>query len=474
MGTSNDANDEWIELYNDGATQDLSGWTLVALDGQPNISLSGAIGAGEYFLMERTDDSTLPNVAADLIYSGALGNEGETLELRDSGGVLIDTVSGSEGWNIGGDNTSKLTLQRSGTSWVTAEGTPNAGESNSTQGQSNEIQTSNTSSGGSSGGSSSKKASSTGVPQKKEPSLTIELGEDVFSIAGAPLTLRAQVHDENGPIERAVVTWNFGDGTTDTGYETKHTYKFSGEYVVKVRVTGTGKRDHLVAEDRVVARVKNMQVSITHADLYSIELTNSSTRDVDLSGYTLASGKRYFRIPEDTVLLAQATVRFPTSATELMVRDARGVGLFYPSGVLAVRGGTGATSTAKRPQVVGVQNVRNEHERTLTLGETVAEHEVSKVIEPTSKIFGASVPSTLEQAELTANVVGVPTADHLSRTWWYVAGLVALIAVAGAGVVLLRREEHDIALAYDIIDMDDDEQNDTPLEPRGTSTVRKH
>lgn len=81
MGTTTSANDEWIELLNTTAAPvDLTGWTLAADDGTPSISLSGSIPAGATYLLERTDDTTVPGVAADLIHTaGALGNDGENL-----------------------------------------------------------------------------------------------------------------------------------------------------------------------------------------------------------------------------------------------------------------------------------------------------------------------------------------------------------------------------------------------------------
>jgi len=109
MGTPTSDNDEWIELFNNAASDDdLTGWTLTATDGTPNIALSGVIPAGGHFLLERTDDSTVPEVPADQIYTGALGNRGEILDLRDDDAGLQDQVDAC----CAGDNTTKETMQR--------------------------------------------------------------------------------------------------------------------------------------------------------------------------------------------------------------------------------------------------------------------------------------------------------------------------------------------------------------------------
>ena len=87
MGTSNSAQDEWIELYS-ASGANLEGWILKTADDAMNISLSGTIPAGGYFLIERTDDSTVPNVSADLVtpFGSGLSNSGEVLILINASG----------------------------------------------------------------------------------------------------------------------------------------------------------------------------------------------------------------------------------------------------------------------------------------------------------------------------------------------------------------------------------------------------
>ena len=127
MGTAVSANNEWIELWN-GTDSPLSleGWALKAFDGTPEIQLEGEIPAKSFFLLERTDDNTLPGIAAGQIYAGALQNTGEKLELFNELGELIDSVDCSSGW-LAGDNSTKQTMERIDSGWQTSQspgGTP--------------------------------------------------------------------------------------------------------------------------------------------------------------------------------------------------------------------------------------------------------------------------------------------------------------------------------------------------------------
>lgn len=111
-GTATSASDEWIELYNPTEESvDLTGWILMF--GERTIHLGAVLGgtteirratiaAGGYFLLERTDDGTVSDVEADVLYTGALPNDGAAIELRNADGELVDRADPTEGgWPAG-------------------------------------------------------------------------------------------------------------------------------------------------------------------------------------------------------------------------------------------------------------------------------------------------------------------------------------------------------------------------------------
>jgi hypothetical protein len=113
-GTAASSSDEWIELWNPGSgSVSLDGWILTD-GGDIRIYLSGSLDGGAFFLLERTDDTTVRDIAADIVYSGALSNSGEILSLRDSAGRLIDTANADGGFWPAGSTAGYATMERAG------------------------------------------------------------------------------------------------------------------------------------------------------------------------------------------------------------------------------------------------------------------------------------------------------------------------------------------------------------------------
>jgi parallel beta-helix repeat protein len=132
-GTEAESSDEWIELFNlTNKDINLSDWVLSSEDGSPYINLEGYISAGEYYLLERSDDDAVSDITADLVtvFSGVdgsfgLSDNGERLLLQYVSQVgdvatstvdetpAIDNVSGCGflKW-CGGNSDTKTTMER--------------------------------------------------------------------------------------------------------------------------------------------------------------------------------------------------------------------------------------------------------------------------------------------------------------------------------------------------------------------------
>ena len=122
MGTKISSQNEWIELKNLTSKEiDLSGYQLQSKNGKikivfPEIKLS-PFGL---LLLERSDDNTLPQIKADLIYKGIIKNSNEALFLFDKNCQLEDKVEANPFWPAG-DNDSKRTMERkTDFSWQTS------------------------------------------------------------------------------------------------------------------------------------------------------------------------------------------------------------------------------------------------------------------------------------------------------------------------------------------------------------------
>jgi hypothetical protein len=137
MGTQASANDEWIELYNTtSAPIDLTNWKIISLtDNSPNFTINSpscsnvVIPPYGFFLLERTNDATVKDIAADCIYTGSLVNSGEALVLQDSLGNIVDTANGDGGPWPAGTTSPRATMERidpkapdSDTNWDTNDG----------------------------------------------------------------------------------------------------------------------------------------------------------------------------------------------------------------------------------------------------------------------------------------------------------------------------------------------------------------
>lgn len=326
MGSEVSANDEWIELHNDGSTAvSLDGWRLS--DGMNlEIQLSGNVPAGAYVVLERTDDASAVGTAF-LIYTGALANGGATLSLYAADSSLADRVVGGEDWqNVGGDNVTKETAQYSSQGWVTAAGTPGAAV---TAPQSNYNDA---------GGAQDTDDDAQAVQR------TTEISQSVQTLRLKPRTPELSIGGEKRVYVNQTVTfdakpsgladgllnslshrWNFGDTYTAVGKEVSHHFRYPGEYVVTLR--SVYKAYEATAQMRVVVLPVAFSLG-TNSD-GDLLVHNDARYEIDISRYTL-EGAQSFRFPVGSIILPGATIPIPKQrilvrhGTPILFSDTRG------------------------------------------------------------------------------------------------------------------------------------------------------
>ena len=307
MGTGTSANDEWIELYNDGsASVDITGWKIA--DGLNfEVVLAGSIASGQYAVIERTDDTSAPGEAF-MVYVGVLPNTGATLSLYSDTASLVDRVVGGEGWeNIGGDNGTKETAQYTTMGWITAVGTPGRvnAQQNSVSEEDEDTSVDDTADEELNEKSNeSESISLYKVPRALKTTIlapkTVYVQQEIeYSVTSSGLAdsiLSSLTHD-----------WNFGDFNTDKTEEVRHRYAYPGQYVI----TAHSVYGEYEAYARKTITVLPVSFSLSTNSFGDVQIHNDARYEIDVSGYTIAAGTQTLVFPDGTILLPNATITIP-------------------------------------------------------------------------------------------------------------------------------------------------------------------
>lgn len=395
QGFGGDANNEWIELFNTGSSDlVLDGWILESLDGAPSINLTGvSISAGSFVLLERTDDETVPGVAADLLYTGALANTGESLVLRNSEGQTIDSANFSSGWDYPQDMSN--TLSRFGNSWGEGVATPKeiniAIEPDNDDEEDLDGDEQNTEEDTEESSSSTKKPEPVMYKTRK-----VSIFASQHGFVDTPLEFTGHVRDfDGGDMRRGIFIWNLGDGTIFVQPKPDpftHVYTHPGEYVVSLTFNRAhfGKElDELEPEvvGEFVVQIIDHPIHIESFDHEKIVLKNETKQQIDLGGWSLRNSMYTFTIPRRTFVRAGKTLSLAHTRTGIWYGP---VSLITPTGEVSV--------TWNGADVSGVAHLE-EMERN-TASSTVAEnttHDEQVVLgvedsatSPESQQFGVS------------------------------------------------------------------------------------
>ena len=339
MGDATSAYNEWIELYNDGDTeQNLSGWTINTEDGKFSISLSKTIQPKGYFLLEHVKTDATPSTASDVLsYTGGyFNNDGGIILLLKNGDTEVQKIDAKSKWPAGNADKAKgETMQLNGTSWITASATKKA--------KNGTVETNPVSSGDENNnlteGSApaiSLDASAHASPlslsdfsQKQE--IYISAGRNRIVSVGSPVTFEAYAIDAKGSkIKDVSSVWSFGDGSQAGGTKVSHTYKYPGDYAVILHASTGGNE----AVSRSEVRIFSPKISLEAEDDGAISLENTSEHEINVGNWKIVGGTTSFTFSFDTIIGQGKKIIFPKDITGIDLSFSESLKLMSPCGIV--------------------------------------------------------------------------------------------------------------------------------------------
>lgn len=369
IGVEGNANDEFIELYNNGSTE-------VVLTGFSIYKKTSSGAESSIVAKSRFEDKKIP--ANGILF---LAREGEY-----TGTKTVD-ILWPNSYSLASNNS--LTLYKDyenkiiedTVSWGdvknfkrTSTNTDNTQEENINTQNENTITTTT-------GGSASSPSLQT-LPKKKSELKIISKNS---GFVGIPVEFEAKLEGVESQNMYAKYVWNFGDGDSMevNGFDNKkftHTYYYPGDYLVNIEYFGNSYQTTPDYVAKINLKIVPTTVVIsnvgTEADFF-IELTNNSSLDIDISNWVLLGNNKIFTLPKSTNLLSMKKIILPPRVTNfnygdksfLELLDKNGTIIFSYKNILNLP----KITTIKNPRKIASLNTEN-----ISLSERIGETFVSE------------------------------------------------------------------------------------------------
>lgn len=405
-----DTSREWIEVYNDTASDiNLSTFKffesgtnhgLVASQGgttlSPNVYAVIADNPAKFLL----DYPSFSGILFDSSFS--LSNSGEFIVMKDGSGTQIDSVNYSTA--LGG-NDDGSTLSFINNAWTRGQATP------ASENISSPVSLVAT--------TTSEITLPRALMSAPGADITFILPEDKIVVAGADANFTARaINSDKKQIEGLNYTWTFGDGGTKLGKSVGYNYSYPGYYIAYVEA----QNEHISGSDRIRVRVISPDIEITDSGEGArgafIDLKNNSNSDMDISHWFLETSGLRYPLPTNTIISGGKATRF--SGTAMGFLSATGtIRLLFPDGnVVAEKSTTTLASPMNinfiRPLVLGVSTTTvNTNNRTMVF----AKKDIGKeIIKPKKQEEVASTSSSTIKIVINKNT-GI--ADFLKRIFGF-------------------------------------------------------
>ena len=462
-----DSGREWIEIHNAGSEGiNLSGWKLYENETNHKINLvsesdSFTISAGGYAIIADNPEKFLIDYSS---YSGAifdsafsLKNSGEEIIIRDAELNDIDSVFYDTELGASGDGNSLQKINNLFEAKLPTPGTLNSGQTQ--QDEQNQ---------------SSEDTSSTYIPPEDlparhasqlagvagRPKIKADAGQNKTVVVGATNSFDGLAYGfENEILEDARYLWNFGEGTTKEGKSVGHNYKYTGEYLVvlEVSVGSYSGKDTIVVNvipnEIIISEIKTGEQSF-------VELKNNSKQALDISGWRLKHGYKYFNFPQNTFIKAKGYLVVSAEISDLFLNEGQGqIDFLYPNNFVADSFKyEGLLKEEQSFSKNGDESIKTEStpggENKIVLSLGIPEINTSESTKESTKtvsiphnsveIKGSRNGIAEEKQSLgknqTSNIVNSVSKPPESNKLYYFLGVLVLVIFSIFGVTLIRRQ----------------------------------
>ncbi|MEI8174671.1 MAG: lamin tail domain-containing protein [bacterium] len=337
LNDGSDAGREWIEIYNNSGTAiDLSTFKffekntnhgLTIVQGDKNISAHGYAVIVSDYAKFKIDWPNFSGSVFDSTFS--LGNDGESLAIKDESLNVVDEFTYNSGMGAMGDGNS---LQKISGSWIGATPTP---------GKINESVSATTSLLNGEISSTQSVVSEVKTKVIEEPKIKTSITVKGVALAGIPIEFQSNALGYSGEkLFYGKYFWNFGDGDSKeikandaSMYKFTHTYFYPGEYVVSLEYYLNYYGNTPDAFNKITIKVVKADVVISRVgdeQDFFVELSNNTEYDTDISNWKLSSNGKSFSIPRNTTIRSGKKMIISSKITNFSINDKNNLKLLDP------------------------------------------------------------------------------------------------------------------------------------------------
>ncbi len=361
--SGSDDKHEWVEVYNNGSDSiDLTKYFLQT-DGVGSsyhainsVGTTTIVPAGAYAVIAQdaptftTDQTGFGGLLFDSSWSDLSDSVGKNIVINDANKVMLDQYTYDP--SLGASNDGNSLQKNTDGVWVSAVPTPGISFADSSGGGTS-VSSVDTSGGGTASVVSSTSTQSVSVVSTTPAAV---LSVPKTAIAGVAVTISPSLI---GMDSISVVNKSFhvtlGDGTEhydSFANDFEHIYSYPGTYVINFEYIKNPYSQSKVGNLSVRKTIEVLSSPITIGTVGvdgSISISNSDTREVDISQWILRSisdPNIFFVFPEGTIILPGKKIIFSKDVTGFLSQNEKKFELSLPSGVATDVYDGGDTSSA--------------------------------------------------------------------------------------------------------------------------------